>query len=201
MIRHLTGTQATLLIVMMLAIGCLVILVIYALHKALEGRRAESDLRPRTPREANETAFASAALQSLIAQLREQLTQSTDLQRAVERRADDQGRLLGLVLNEIESGVLVFDREGFLTIANPAVRSLLSLDTWSRRRYPEVLGAESPLVGLIQACFESGQEARSVTIELRTSKTETGALEATVLPLLPRSGSVASVVCLLRKRG
>jgi PAS domain-containing protein len=49
------------------------------------------------------------------------------------------------ILLEIPWGVMVFDRQGFVTHANPAVRTLLGIDTWSRRRYAEIFGPQSAI--------------------------------------------------------
>ena len=58
--------------------------------------------------------------------------------------------------------MLVFSSDGFLVRANPAARELLGVvfDTYARRRYPEVLGPESSLVGLIADCLSGGEARR-----------------------------------------
>ncbi len=56
-----------------------------------------------------------------------QLRSNEELQ-ASNRRLDTERRLVATVLESVTTGVLAFDREGRVTICNPAARSLLSLE-------------------------------------------------------------------------
>lgn len=204
--HHLTGSQLTVLIAATVAVAGLLLLVVYALHKALQQGRQELALRAKSPRATDEAAFAVAAFQGVLGDLRAQLNEASSLRRAAEQRIDEQGRMLSLIANEMEAGLLVFNREGFLTMANPAVRELLHLDTWARRRYPELLGADSRLSALVQACLESGQALRREPVERPPAQAggnrsdESCLLEVSIVPLLNPTAAIKGAVCLLRER-
>jgi len=83
-----------------------------------------------------------------------------ELQR-INRRLDMERRLASTVLESVTTGVLAFDAEGRITVANPAARSLLSLGETdvtvaSLRSRPEL----EPLVSLLR---EAGYGTPSAT--------------------------------------
>lgn len=181
----------TLLVLLLLA------LLAYAVYKMLRQRRADAELKLARPRFENDSAFAVGALQGLIAKLKAEEKRLTDLLRDSDQRAQASKILLEGVLEELNVGALVFNRQGFLTHANPAARQLLGIDTWSRRRYPEILGAESALAGHVRECLENGRSLRKTPIEFLTPQGELRNLEASLTPLRSASGQVENALCLL----
>lgn len=94
--------------------------------------------------------------------------------------------MLEALVREMPAGLVIFDREGFLIMANQAARSLLEADTWSRRRYPEVFTARSILVTLIEDCLEKGKGFRRERLTYTFLSGRTQNLEVSLSPL-PRS--------------
>ncbi len=181
----------TLLVLLLLAV------LAYAVYKMIQQRRAVAEPNLATPRIEDGSAFVVGALQGLIAKLKAEEKRLTDLLRDSDQRAQASKALLEGVLSELSVGALVFNRQGFLTQSNPAARQLLGIDTWSRRRYPEILGAESALAGLVRECLENGKSLRRTCIEFRTPQGELRGLEASLTPLRSASGQVENALCLL----
>ena len=114
-----------------------------------------------------------------------------------ERRARESARLSENVLREMPNGLLVFNREGFLTTANPAVRKLLGVDTWARRRYPEILGPGSSLANHVQECLDTARVVAQETVEYETAAGRKLTLGISLSPLRSPSGDVEGAICLV----
>lgn len=193
---HFTVSQLTYLVGTVVAAGALLLTIFYLFHKAVRKRLREGEKTLPTPRTADHTAFLLATFQGVISTLKEQLHKEQDLHRATAQRAQDQEGLIEIILEESARGLMVFDREGFLSKSNKLARDLLGPDTWARRRYPEVLGPDSKLGGLVRACLETGQATRDAKVEVRTAGGAAQSLAVTVLPLLTRDGEVKGALCL-----
>jgi PAS domain S-box-containing protein len=197
MTRHLSLNQLTLLVVGFLLLAGLLILLLYAVHKMFQRHREQSGSKLSPARPADDTAFALATMQSLITGLKARERELQERFHGAEQRAEASARFLETVAHEIPVGLMIVDREGFLTLSNPAVRALLGIDTWSRRRYPEILGPESQLAGCIRACLQTGNRYEREAIECVTPHGETRALEMSLTPVCSQSGQVEGAVCLL----
>ncbi len=105
---------------------------------------------------------------------------SNETLQATNRRLDLERRLLATVLESVTTGVLAFDRDGRVTVCNPAARALLSLEgevtVEALRRRPEL----APLVALLEEArtgdsppatreltLHSGEGERRLEIALR----------------------------------
>ena len=77
--------------------------------------------------------------------------------------------------------------------------TLLSIDTWSRRRYSEIFKELAPLPELIAACFETGTEIRKKPLELSSGNGRQLRVELSVFPIRNPSGELESVTCLFRE--
>jgi len=199
MARHLTVSQLTLVVGTAVAVGAVLILIVYGFHKTLRRQLQPEEWKPRTPRAADSRAFMLATLQGVVADLREEQKKTQDLLRASELRAEESVRRAELIAQEIEDGLLVFDREGFIGLANPAARTLLSIDVWSRRRYQEVLGSGSELARRVETCLANATTTRHEAVEYRTPRGDDLQLRVTVVPLLGRGGEISGAVCLVKK--
>jgi PAS domain-containing protein len=197
MARHLSVNQLTLLVVGFLLLGGLLVLLVYAVHKLFQRQREPSGLKPTPGRPVDDTAFALATMQSVITGLRAREKELKELLHDAEHRAQTSAQLLESVAREIPVALLVVDRAGFLTLSNPAVRALLGIDTWSRRRYLEILGPESQLAGSIRACLGTGKRSEREAIQYVSPRGETRALEVSLYPVCSQTGQVESAVCLL----
>lgn len=197
MARHLSLNQLTLLVVGFLLLGGLLVLLVYAVHRLFQRQREQGGLKLAPGRPVDDTAFALATMQSVITGLRAREKELKELLHDAEHRAQTSGQLLESVAREIPVALLVVDRAGFLTLSNPAVRALLGIDTWSRRRYLEMLGPESQLAGCIRACLETGKRCEREAIQYVTPRGETRAVEVSLYPVCSQTGQVEGAVCLL----
>ena len=193
---HFTLSQLTYLVGTAVVVGALLVAIFYIFHKAVRQRLREGGSTLPTPRTADQTAFLMATFQGVISSLKEQLNKEQDLHRASAQRAQDQESLMEIILQESAQGLVVFDREGFLSKSNKLARDFLGPDTWARRRYPEVLGPDSKLGGLVSACLETGQATRDAKVEVRSAGGAARSLAVSVLPLLTREGEVNGALCL-----
>ncbi len=170
---------------------------VYAIHKLIrqgrEGGEASSP-RPRGTRSASELMFST--VQGLTRRVKAQDTQIEESRLALNLAAE-QERIQQTIFQEMSAGVLVFSSDGFLVRANPAARTLLGVDTFARRRYPEVLGADSHLAGLISDCLASGETQRQENLRYELTDGETHKLQVSVMPVQNSSGQIVAVVCLL----
>jgi PAS domain S-box-containing protein len=179
-------------------LGVLLVVVAYVFHKAVRHALREEEPRPAASRVSDDAPLIVATLQGVIANLKEQQRKAGDIYRATEQRATETTRLLETVAEEMEEGLIVFSRDGLIRLANPAARKLLTLDTESRRRYPEVFGPESELAALVRACLEGEKVTRGARVELRTAGGEVRVLSVSVMPFRGSSSETAGAMCLLR---
>jgi PAS domain S-box-containing protein len=169
----------------------------FFVHKLFQERRQEPDLVPKSPRIDHDATFAMAAMQGVIARMKEQEKELTELRRAAEQRAKESARISENIIREMPSGLMVFNREGFITAANPAVRTMLGVDTWSRRRYPEILGPESNLAAHIRECLATGKTSTRETIEYLTPRGDVRLLGMSLSSFHGAGGELDGAVCLL----
>jgi PAS domain-containing protein len=196
--QPLTSSQLILLLGATLLVVLLLTALGFAVYKMFKRRREAFDLNAAGTQAPKDAAFVVGALQGLVSKLKAEEKRLTELLRDAEQRAQASSRLLETILQEITTGAVVFNREGFLTQSNPAARGLLGIDTWSRRRYPEILGAESLLAGYVKECLEDGKALKRTAIEFRAPRGELCNLEVSLTPLRSPSGQVESALCLLR---
>jgi PAS domain-containing protein len=197
--KLLSPQNLILLVFGALLFGTFLTLGIYLLQRSL--RRGIKSDKPRhaTVRLEDQAAFTLATIKSVVTQLKtDQKTLQEELSVAV-RRADENSRKFELIAREVELGVIVFDAEGYISFSNPLVRTLLSIDTWSRRRYSEIFKELAPLPELIAASFESGTEIRKKPLELSTGNGRQLRVELSVFPIRNPSGGLESVTCLFRE--
>ena len=201
MVRNLTSIQIVLILGGILVIAGLFVLLVYLLHRAFERQRKESNLSPARPRPADEAAFVNAAMQGVIAKLKAREAELNDLLREAEQRAETSSRALEAIVREFPAGLMVFSQEGFLELSNSAARIILGIDTWSRRRYTEILGAESPVARLVKQCLESGKSCRMESVNVPVPGGPTRALTISVSPCHGRGGQPQGAVCFVTRRG
>jgi len=198
MSQRLSLTQLTLLVGGILLLGVLFVFLIYFVHKLFQ--RQQAHLKPARPRSQDEAAAQMGMLQAVIAGMKQQEKRLEELLRDAELRAEASARALEAIGRELPVGLMMFNREGFLTLSNPAARALLGIDTWSRRRYPEILGPESLLASHIQDCLETGKTCKGEVVEYRTVRGETRTLEISLTPCYARGGRLEGALCLLTER-
>lgn len=200
MTRNFTSGQIVLILGGILLVVSLFVLLVYLLHRAFERQRKESSFGPARPRPADEAAFVTATMQGVIAKMKAREAELNDLLREAEQRAETSSRALEAIVRESLTGLMFFTQEGFLELSNPAVRTILGIDTWSRRRYTEILGADSPLARLVKQCLESGKSCRMESVNVPVSGGLTRTLSISVSPCHDRSGQPQGAVCFVAKR-
>jgi PAS domain-containing protein len=200
-LRNLTPLQVTLLLGGGLLIVGLTAFILYAIHKAFQQQRKPEDFRASPPKSGDESSMLFASMQGVLTRLKSRERELEALLREAEQRADSSTRTLEAIVRDLPVGLLIFTREGLLALSNPVARELLRIDTWSRRRYPEILGAESPLSLHLRSALEAEVSLRAATVEHHPPDGTTVLLEVTLSPFYGRSGQVEGTVCLLRRRG
>ncbi len=183
-----------------LLVGMLVVVLIYAVYRMLRGTREGMDMKPTAPHPQDESAFMVAALQGVISRMKAEENKLREMLRESEQCARANARVLENIVRELPLGVMAFNREGFLTLSNPAVRTLLGIDTWSRRRYPEILGAESTLTECIRECLEAGKDCKGRAVEYRMPAGDLRTLEVSLSLLFSGGGQIDGALCILREQ-
>jgi PAS domain-containing protein len=199
MIPHLSFLQLTFLVGAAVAVAALLGGAAYALHKSICQTLKPDDLKPPRVRVEDETAFTLATLQGVIIQLKREQKTAQEKLLATDLRAEENTRKFELIAREINQGLMIFDRQGFVTFANAHAREVLAADTRSRRRYAEVLQAVPKFVELVGGCLETGSETRDEKIEYQTGDEPTRLIEVSTLPIRDRTGTIEAVVCLVRE--
>ena len=124
-----------------------------------------------------------------LQEARDSTLRSNEELQEINRRLDVERRLLSTVLESVTTGVLAFDANGRITVANPAARSLLSLgeaDVTLERLVsrPEL----APLVSLLSEA-ESGSAPASPREMILSGEGGERRLEIALRPLTDVSGS------------
>lgn len=177
----------------------LVGVAVYAIHKLIrQGRESKEASSPRSRGTRSELEFMFTTVQGLTRRVKAQDTQIEESRLALNLAAE-QERIQQTIFQEMSAGVLVFSSDGFLVRANPAARALLGVDTFARRRYPEVLGADSHLAGLISDCLSSGEARRQENLRYELTGGGNHKLQVSVMPVQNSSGKIVAVVCLLNE--
>jgi len=196
---HLNSQYLMLLFAGGILVICVLILADYLLKKSI-GRT----LNPQDPtfpkvRLEDEAAFTFAAVKGVVTQLKTEQKATQEQLIAAERRAEENARKFELLAREIDFGLMVFDAGGFITFSNPLVRTLLAVDTWSRRRYGEIFHDIPAVSELTGECFEAGTETRNRAVEFQASDGTERRVEVSVLSTRDRSGALEAVACVFRK--
>ncbi len=109
------------------------------------------------------------------------------------------------LIGGMSSAVLVFDRDGRLTVVNPAAERLLGLDRGPSigRKYGDILGRADRLVDLIERSLKTGESLSREVVPLVGPDGKVTHLGAMISPVRPASGPerdsspVEGALCLL----
>jgi signal transduction histidine kinase len=170
------------------------------LHRA-EPKPRDEFAAPQ-PRPEDQAAFLTASMQSVIQRLREQEKELERLHRQEKDRAQQTERLIATVTQHMPTGLLLINAAGLVTTANPAAESVLGVRGLSYRRFAEALGADSPLVALLDRCLREGATFQREEVTHTTPDGSVRHLGVTVSPILggqPATSSqkAAGALCLL----
>lgn len=172
-----------------LALLALIFLVVVGAFIAL--RRSILDQR-KTSRESDESfrvnaenpsAFMTASMQGVIQRLREQEQELARLHQMEKERAQETERLSEAVTRNMPAGLLLVSATGTISSANPAAEKALGIRGLQYRRYPEILGSDSPLTQMLTACLRDGQTFQRDEVPHVTTTGELRKLGATISPI------------------
>jgi PAS domain-containing protein len=177
---------------------CVLSIGVYLLQKSLGlGPKSDSD-KPGKVRVDDEAAFTLATVKGVLTQLKAEQKSAQEKLVEAERRADENHRRFEVLASEFEHGLMVFDAQGFISFSNPSVRRMLAVDTWSRRRYPEIFQDLPSLLEIIGASFETGNAVRKRTVEVLGVDGSGRLVDVSVFPTRDRSGAMEFVACVFR---
>jgi hypothetical protein len=181
-----------------LVIGALT-LGAYLMQKSLRRELKPEETEPAKMRVKDEATFALTAVKGVITQLKTEQKAAQEKLVAAERLAEENTRKFELLAREIDYGLMTFNAEGFITFSNPLVRKLLVVDTWSRRRFGEILQDNPALSKLIAECFENGTETRKNIIKVQGFDAIRRQVKVSVLQTRDHSGALEVVACMFRE--
>lgn len=169
-----------------LVAGLVGVLVFAVLRFAAAARDSRRHMRES----GMQAALLSTALEDAIGQLKAQ-------ERAMAARAEASERLSGQIVASLTAGLVVTDLQGGIRILNPSSRRLLGLgDASADGTIRDVLGAESPLVAVIEEALRDGRAIVRRTVELSDPRTPVTHVGVTVSPLVDEDGTCGGVICL-----
>jgi two-component system sensor histidine kinase HydH len=164
-------------------------------------RAAVEDRREHLPRTDTEhPAALLAAIQAVIAKLREQEKQVARRYQLERQRALSTARLSDAVIRNMPTGLLLINASGLVTLSNRAAERVLGTAGLAYRNYREVFGADAPLARLIEACLEQRATFLRQEILHRTPAGEERRLGTTISPVEseePERARAAGALCLL----
>jgi len=178
-------------------------LISSSLRKLLRRRDPDQpadEFAPPRPRSENEAAFLTASMQSVIARLKEQEKELERLHRQEKDRAQQTAQLSVAVTRNMPTGLLLINEAGLITMSNPAAETVLGTSGLAFRRYSEVLGPDSPLVGLLTGSLRDGLTFQREELDHLTPAGELRRLGLTISPVVPpgdSKGKITGALCLL----
>jgi len=163
----------------------LVGILTFALLRIIAGAR---DTKRHLGSNQADALILSVALQEAVNKLKAQ-------EQAMSERAAASDSLRGQIADSLTAGLLVVNGDGLVEVLNPAGRRLLEVPLEPiGAPYQQVLGAESPLVGVIGECLQTGEPIvrRSVALPAGLATTHLG---VTVSPFAG-PGNARGAICL-----
>jgi len=193
---QLNSQQVMLVLGTALAIGGVMVLVIFGLIRSLRKQKKEMNMSAAIPPAADDSVFLISSLQGVVASLKAREKELEALLREAETRADVNQKIMETVLAATPQGLMIFDAAGTLTIANQAVKNMLKLDTWARRRYSDIFASETALASSIQDCLANPTRTQPSRAKYAPPEGGARAFDVSILPYLGRGGQIAGVVCI-----
>jgi nitrogen-specific signal transduction histidine kinase len=175
------GYMAGLLAVFLIAALSLAVL----LRKFMRAKStaAQKDWPAEKPNVENPSSFAAASMQGVIEKLRAQEKELARLHLLAQQRAQDSERLTEEVTRNMPTGLLLVSATGTIGSANPAAKSALGLRSLHYRSYREILGADSQLALMLEACLREGQTFHRVEVEHTAPEGDARRLGVTISPI------------------
>ena len=200
-------TNPTVLAALMLffaAAGAFIIgvYIIRQMRKEMLGGR---DPAPRS----ESPAFAMQAYNAVIQQLKEKETELQRLRQSAAERASATENISAAVLNNLPSGVALFNASGLVQQANPAAREILGYASATALHARDLFrGAGGvrdqtantetlTLPEVVEACLKTGQVFRRLEADYSTPAGNKRVLGITVSPVTGNAGERLGAACLI----
>ncbi len=100
-----------------------------------------------------------------------------------QERAQESERLTEEVTRNMPTGLLLVNATGAIGSSNPAAEEALGVKSLRYRSYKEVLGADSGLARMLEACLREGKTFHRGEVEHLTSEGEVRHLGVTISPI------------------
>jgi PAS domain S-box-containing protein len=181
------------------------IIGVYLIRRMRKELLSNRDSAPR----AESPAFAMQAYNAVIQQLKEKETELQRLRQSAADRASTTENISAAVLNNLPSGVALFNAGGLVQQANPAARKILGYASASGLHARDLFrGASnvrneasaepfSTLPQVIDACLKNGLVFRRLEADYITPAGEKRVLGITVSPVSSNTGERFGAACLV----
>jgi signal transduction histidine kinase len=172
-----------------LGLGVVILLVVVILiliaRRSLrqESALAKEEWADAKPGTENASAFMTASMQGVIEKLRAQEKELARLHQMAQERAQESERLTEEVTRNMPTGLLLVNATGAISSSNPAAEEALGVKTLRYRSYKEILGADSELSRMLEACLREGKTFQRGEVEHFTSEGEVRRLGVTISPI------------------
>lgn len=192
-------------------LGALIIVVgllgggVYLVRRIFRGLHdPASEPREPTPRASDAPAFAAAAFQGVIKELREREKEQERLRLTERQRAEKSEQLVDILMNSMDTGLLLLDARGRITECNPGAKAMLGHQLLAGRGFGEIISPDSgegqPLprafTGL-EECLRTGISVRRLLMSYRAPNGRDMVLGVDFFPLRSAQGPVAGALCTL----
>ncbi len=175
-----------------------VLVLLVAMRRHFRRGLRASPAPPDPARHTNDpAAFMTASMQGVIQKLREQEKELEVLHRREKERAEQTERVSEAVTRNMPAGLLIVNRSGIVTSANPAAETALGVRALAFRRYTELFGADSMLSRLLTRCLEHLETHQREELEYVTPSGDVRQLGVTISPILSAPDTASGALCLL----
>jgi two-component system sensor histidine kinase AtoS len=165
---------------------CILFLLRWVLspYRQLVGEAEKAPVGSRAPKSRDEAEFVLETFQSVVAQLQEQRQTLEQLTSKASQRADSAERFSERIVASVPSALLAFDGHGNSMLINAPGRALLGINGEAIGQPVSVVLKRIPqLVGMVEACLQSGVVYRREEVDTLTEQQIPQRLGATIAPI------------------
>lgn len=193
--------------VMLLVAGGTAFIIGVALMRRL--RQTLTGLERTTVARADTPAFATATYHAVIQQLKDKEQELQRLRQLATERANASENISAAVLDNLPSGVVLFNTSGLVQQANGAAREILGYATMSGLHARDVFGSAAgprgdlrgddfgSLSDVVEACLKQGRVFRRLECDYLTPSGAKRVLGITASPVARGSGERMGAACLI----
>ncbi len=205
MTRLLTNPAVLAALMLFFAAAGAFIIGVYLIRQMRKEMLGGRDTAPRT----ESPAFAMQAYNAVIQQLKEKETELQKLRQSAAERASASENISAAVLNNLPSGVALFNTSGLVQQANPAARGILGYASASGLHARDLFrgagtvrneAADAETLALsqvIETCLKAGRVFRRLEADYTTPSGDNRVLGITVSPVTANTGERLGAACLI----